>query len=68
MENGQEGQCNCREEYHRWMVHVVPFLVIGMPRGSSWLGRYGLVKLESHLCEPLEIDVNPWKNLDMMEN
>jgi hypothetical protein len=26
----------------------VPFLVIcGTPRGSSWLGRYGLVKLEA---------------------
>ena len=47
-EYGHEGQCNCREDYHKWIVHVVSFLVrCGIPRGSSLLGRYILVKLEA---------------------
>jgi hypothetical protein len=47
-EYGHEGQRNCREDYHRWIVHVVLFsMICGTPHGSSQLGRYGIVKLEA---------------------
>jgi hypothetical protein len=47
-EYGHDGQCNLWEYYHRKIVHVMSFPVrCGTPRGSSQLGRYGLVKLEA---------------------
>jgi len=64
-EYGHEGQCECRWDTHRWIVLVISFLVIGgMLRGSSGLGRYGLVKLESmkNVQEaPSCLQVNEWK-------
>ena len=36
------------EDYDRWIVHVMMFLMIcATPRGSSRLGRYNFVKLEA---------------------
>jgi hypothetical protein len=34
---------------HSWMdsTHCTFPMICGMPRSSSWLGRYGLVKLEA---------------------
>jgi hypothetical protein len=29
------------------LAHTSFLVICGMPRGSSWLGRYGLVKLEA---------------------
>jgi hypothetical protein len=47
---------NCREYYHRWIIHVVPFLVICVTsHGSSRLRRHGFVKLE----DPQEYSRNP---------
>jgi hypothetical protein len=47
-EYGHEGHCKSRHDPHKWIVVVISFLVIcGTPRSSSWLGSYGLVKLEA---------------------
>jgi hypothetical protein len=46
----------CRYNYSRWIVHVMIFTVIcGTSHNSSWLERYGHVKLEN----PHELSRSP---------
>jgi hypothetical protein len=46
-EYGHEGQLRCMLLTHGWLVLIIPFSVIGgMPRGSSQLRSYEVMKLE----------------------